>query len=143
MSLLGGDEEGAGVVGAGEGAIGDVVPDPVVVERLGLIGALPVVIGATPGLLLAVFGLLFQPAINTNAIKAKTASPAIQPHVPLAVLSRRSRGSWGGSVNRGSVMTFLLGYCLWSKPVHHGCGSEIIHRAVPGKKELTLRFEKC
>jgi hypothetical protein len=107
VSLLGGAEAGAGVEGAG--AIGDVVPEPVVVDGFGRIGELPVVIGAMPGLLLAVLGLLFQPAIKTNAIKAKTASPAIQPHMPPAVSSRRSKGSCGGSVNRGSVMAFLLG----------------------------------
>ena len=85
----------------GDGAIGDSEPEPVVLGGVTLrIGALvePVAIGGA--LLLAVLlPLLFQPAIRTNAIKASTARPAIQPQVPLEPSSRRNTGS----LNSGSL----------------------------------------
>lgn len=83
---LGGDSGAAGVIGDDRGAL------PVVLgELIGeLIGALPVV---ADGLLLAVFWLLFQPAIRIIAISTTTAMPAIQPHMPPDVSGRRSTGS--------------------------------------------------
>jgi hypothetical protein len=56
--------------------------------------------------------LLFQPAMIRNPISTNTATPAIQPHIPPALSSRRSTGSLNrgsGSVKRGSVMSILLG----------------------------------
>lgn len=104
------DGAGAGVVGAA-GAIGfgEVEPEPVVLGVL-LIGALLVAVGDEP--VLAVLLVLFQPAMIRKPISSRTATPAIQPHIPPAALSSRrstgslSRGSlYRGSVKRGSVMT--------------------------------------
>src|SRR5262249_44112197 len=101
------DGAGAGAVGAA-GAIGfgEVEPEPVVLGAV-----LPVVaVGDEP--VLAVLLLLFQPAMIRKPISSRTATPAIQPHIPPAALSsRRSTGSlnrgslYRGSVKRGSVMT--------------------------------------
>jgi hypothetical protein len=92
----------------GAAGCGAIVPEPVVLGGAALrTGAEPVVTG--DGLLLAVLlPLLFQPATSTKAISAKTASPAIQPHIPPTFSSRRSAGSLNrGSVYRGSDMAFL------------------------------------
>jgi hypothetical protein len=126
------DGPGAGVVGAA-GAIGfgEVEPDPLVLGVL-LIGALLVAVGDEP--LLAVLLVLFQPAMIRKPISSRTATPAIQPHIPPAALSSRrstgslSRGSlYRGSVKRGSVMTssFHSTYFLveWKKPAGYACGS--------------------
>ena len=101
------DGAGLGAVGAA-GAIGfgEVEPEPVVLGAV-----LPVVaVGDEP--VLAVLLLLFQPAMIRKPISSRTATPAIQPHIPPAALSsRRSTGSlnrgslYRGSVKRGSVMT--------------------------------------
>ena len=104
---------GAGVAGAGViglGRFGDSKPEPVVLGGETLRGALPVVIGddADGGaLVLAVVPLLFQPATTIKPIKANTARPAIQPHIPPTASSRRNTGSLKrGSVNLGSDMAF-------------------------------------
>jgi hypothetical protein len=102
------DRAGAGVAGAaGVIGFGEVEPEPVV---LGDVGELVVAVGDEP--LLAVLVLLFQPAMIRKPISSRTATPAIQPHIPPAALSsRRSTGSlnrgslYRGSVKRGSVMT--------------------------------------
>jgi len=92
--------EGAGVGDDGDdgvdgdnGVIGDAL-GPLPVVLLGDIDpvALPVV-AAGEGALLAVFLLLFQPAIRMIAIKTTTAMPAIQPHIPPSVSGRRLTGS--------------------------------------------------
>src|SRR6185503_3103323 len=95
---------------AGVAGRGDVEPEPVVLG-VRLIAALLVAVGDEP--VLAVLVLLFQPAMIRNPISSRTATPAIQPHMPPAALSSRrrtgslSRGSlYRGSVKRGSVMTF-------------------------------------
>jgi hypothetical protein len=89
---------------------GDEDPEPVVLGGLaGRAGLLAVVEGEEP--LLAVVLLLFQPATIRKPISSNTATPAIQPHIPPAVSSRRTTGSLrrgSGSVNRGSVMAILL-----------------------------------
>jgi len=109
----GGEGDGAGAVGAAGVTIrGEVEPEPVVLGAFA--GALLLVaVGDEP--LLAVLLLLFQPAMIRKPIRSRTATPAIQPHIPPAALSsRRSTGSlnrgslYRGSVKRGSVMTFLL-----------------------------------
>src|SRR5262245_19056703 len=83
-----------------------VEPEPVV------LGAVPLVSAFGDEPVLAVLVLLFQPAMIRNPLSSKTATPAIQPPIPPAVLSsRRSTGSlnrgslYRGSVKRGSVMT--------------------------------------
>src|SRR6185437_14366229 len=99
----GGEGDGAGAVGAAGVTIrGEVEPEPVVLGAFA--GALLLVaVGDEP--LLAVLLLLFQPAMIRKPIRSRTATPAIQPHIPPAALSsRRSTGS----LKRGSVMTFLL-----------------------------------
>jgi hypothetical protein len=63
----------------------------------GRIGALDVVAGVEP--LLAVVVLLFHPATIRNPISNNTATPAIHPHMPPTLSSRRITGS----LNRGSV----------------------------------------
>ena len=71
----------------------------------GRAGVLAVVDGEEP--LLAVVLLLFQPATTKKPISSNTATPAIQPHIPPAVSSRRNTGSLkrgSGSVKRGSVI---------------------------------------
>jgi hypothetical protein len=89
---------------------GDEDPEPVVLGGLaGRAGVVAVVDGEEP--LLAVLLLLFQPAIIRKPISTNTATPAIQPHIPPAVSSRRTTGSLrrgSGSVKRGSVMGILL-----------------------------------
>src|SRR5262245_31782813 len=98
---------GAGAIGAaGVAGFGEVEPEPVV------LGAVPLVVAFGDEPVLAVFGLLFQPAMIRKPISSRTATPAIQPHIPPAALSsRRSTGSlnrgslYRGSVKRGSVMT--------------------------------------
>src|SRR6185437_4979400 len=98
---------GDGCGAAGVNGCGDVRPEPVVVGGLIWRVAVPVVAG--DALLFAELGLLFQPAINRNAISARTARPAIQPQVPPTPSSRRSTGSLNrGSVKRGSLMAILL-----------------------------------
>src|SRR6185437_8545466 len=54
--------------------------------------------------LLAVVPLLFQPAIIRKPISTNTATPAIQPHIPPVLSSRRTTGS----LNRGSGRTTNL-----------------------------------
>lgn len=71
-----------GVIGEGCGGLPVVLGGDVV--------ALPVV---ADGALLAVFLLLFHPAIRMIAINTTTAMPAIQPHIPPDVSGRRSTGS--------------------------------------------------
>ena len=100
--------------GGAVGAIGDALGAergalPVVLGGdIGeLIGALPVV---TAGELLAVFLLLFQPAIRIIAIKTTTAMPAIQPHIPSDEPGWRSTGSLSRWSKRGSDMAVLLGW---------------------------------
>jgi hypothetical protein len=89
---------------------GDEDPEPVVFGGLARrAGLLAVVEGEEP--LLAVVLLLFQPATIRKPISSNTATPAIQPHIPPPVSSRRTTGSLrrgSGSVNRGSVMAILL-----------------------------------
>jgi hypothetical protein len=110
------DFDGAGEVGAG-GVSGWVArePEPVVLGGGIVRGAvLLVVVVEEP--LLAVLLLLFQPAMIRKPISSSTATPAIQPHIPPALSSRRitgslSRGSVSlnlGSVKRGSVMASSL-----------------------------------
>src|SRR5262245_61117695 len=123
----GGVGAGAGAVGAaGVAGFGEVEPEPVV------LGAVPVAVGDEP--VLAVFGLLFQPAMIRKPISSRTATPAIQPHIPPAALSsRRSTGSlnrgslYRGSVKRGSVMTSSFhsdaNRVEWRKPAGHARGS--------------------
>jgi hypothetical protein len=65
--------------------------------------ALPVVLAGGTVLFVAVFGLLFQPAIKIIAIRTRTARPAIQPHMPVLVSVRRI------GLLRGSVMTTSVG----------------------------------
>jgi hypothetical protein len=126
------DGAGAGAVGAaGIAGFGDVEPEPVVLGVL--IGALLVAVGDEP--VLAVLLLLFQPAMIRNPISSRTATPAIQPHIPPAALSSRrrtgslSRGSlYRGSVKRGSVMTFSFHSTYffrveWKKPAGYAGGS--------------------
>ena len=97
--------------GVGEGVIGcgDEEPEPVVLgEVAGRAGVVALVCGEE--LLLAVLLLLFQPAMIRKPINSSTATPAIQPHIPPALSSRRTTGSLNrGSVKRGSVMGILLG----------------------------------
>ena len=83
-------------------------PEPVVVG--GPAGVLTVFDGEEPRF--AVVLLLFQPATIKKPISNNTATPAIQPHIPPALSSRRSTGSLkrgSGSVKRGSVIAILLG----------------------------------
>jgi hypothetical protein len=107
--------DGAGGFVAG-GLIGwvDVEPEPVVLGGVARGALLLVVLGEDP--LLAVLLLLFQPAMIKKPISNRTATPAIQPHIPPAVSSRRITGSLNrgsgsfnrGSVKRGSVMVSSL-----------------------------------
>src|SRR5581483_4374475 len=78
--------DGAGTAGAGAAGRGEVAPDPVV-----LFGALLVAGADEP--LLAVSELLFHPAMIRKAINTRTATPAIQPHIPPLPVSRRNTGS--------------------------------------------------
>jgi hypothetical protein len=99
--------DGAGVAGRGE-----VVPEPVVLGALRGGVLLVVVVVEEP--LLAVLLLLFHPAMIRKPMSSRTATPAIQPHIPPALSSRRNTGSlsrgslYRGSVKRGSVMTSSL-----------------------------------
>jgi hypothetical protein len=89
---------------------GDDEPEPVVLGGVaGRVGVLAVLEGEEP--LLAVLLLLFQPATIRKPISNNTATPAIHPHVPPTLSSRRTTGSLnlGSSVKRGSVMGILLG----------------------------------
>jgi hypothetical protein len=99
--------DGAGVdIGAEPGALPVVLGGVAGRGDIGeLIGALPVVV---LGVLLAVLGLLFQPAIRMIAIKTTTAMPAIQPHMPPDVSGRRSTGSLNRWSKRGSDMASSL-----------------------------------
>jgi hypothetical protein len=109
--------DGAGVLdGAGVTGRGDDVPEPVVLGVVaGRRGVLAVVDGDEP--LLAVLLLLFQPAITRKPISSTTATPAIQPHIPPTLSSRRITGSLNrGSVKRGSVMGILLGSGRFASP---------------------------
>ena len=89
---------------------GEEDPEPVVLGGLaGRAGVLAVVDGEEP--FFAVVLLLFQPATIRKPISTNTATPAIQPHIPPAVSSRRTTGSLkrgSGSVKRGSVMGIIL-----------------------------------
>jgi hypothetical protein len=105
-----------GFAGSGVSGWVEVEPEPVVLGGVARGALLVVVVVEDP--LLAVLLLLFQPAMIKKPISRSTATPAIQPHIPPAVSSRRitgslSRGSTGsfnlGSVKRGSVIVFLLG----------------------------------
>jgi hypothetical protein len=117
------DGAGAGAVGAaGVAGFGEVEPEPVVV---GAMRVLLVAVGDEP--VLAV--LLLLPAMIRKPMSSRTATPAIQAHIPPAALSSRrstgslSRGSlYRGSVKRGSVMTssfhsdvFLSNSCRMEK----------------------------
>src|SRR5437016_1526646 len=95
--------------GAGVNGCGDDEPEPVVLGGVaGRLGVLAVLEGEEP--LLAVLLLLFQPATIRKPISSTTATPAIQPHMPPTLSSRRTTGSLNlGSVKRGSVMGILLG----------------------------------
>lgn len=91
----------------------DVEPEPVVAGGVVRGAELLVVV---PEPLLAVLLLLFHPAIIKKPISSRTATPAIQPHIPPVPSSRRTTGSLNrgsgsfnrGSVKRGSVMTSSL-----------------------------------
>jgi hypothetical protein len=90
VPLRDGVVDGAGVSGCEAGE-----PEPVVVGGVALrAGALLVVIGEEP--LLAVLPLLFQPATIRKPIRSRTATPAIQPHIPPTLSSRRITGSLSG-----------------------------------------------
>src|SRR6476646_9463903 len=104
------DGAGAGAIGAaGVAGFGEVEPEPVVLGAMRVL--LVVAVGDEP--LLAVLLLLpVLPAMIRKPMSSRTATPAIQPHIPPAALSSRrstgslSRGSlYRGSVKRGSVMT--------------------------------------
>jgi hypothetical protein len=124
-----------GFDGAGVNNCGEDVPEPVVLGGVAFrAGVLAVVEVAEP--LAAVLLSLFRPATTRNPIKSSTAMPAIQPHVPPTLSSRRMTGSlnrgslYRGSVKRGSVMTSsLVRDALrrpeWRKPAARHCGSEI------------------
>ena len=102
--------EAGGEAGGVAGRVGDAVP---FVEAGGVVasgvrdggGAVaPVVAGGTGAFVLAVLvELLFQPATRTIAISTRTAIPAIQPHVLVALPTGRRVKSL-----RGSVMTISL-----------------------------------
>jgi hypothetical protein len=93
-----------GCDGAGVNGCGDDEPEPVVLGGVaGRLGVLAVLEGEEP--VLAVLLLLFQPATIRKPISNNTATPAIQPHIPPTLSSRRTTGSLSlGSVKRGSVM---------------------------------------
>src|SRR6185437_12767799 len=131
------DGAGDGCGAAGVNGCGDVPPEPVVVGGLIWRVAVPVVAG--DALLFAELGLLFQPAISRNAIRARTARPAIQPQVPPTPSSRRSTGSLNrGSVKRGSLMAILLRF---QTGFSVSVGNPRAAAAVP-KKSNTLRCKK-
>jgi hypothetical protein len=111
------DRDGAGE-GAGVSGCVDGEPEPVVLGGLaGRTGVVAVADGEVP--LLAVVPLLCQPAIIRKPISTNTATPAIQPHMPPVLSSRRTTGSLNrgsGSVKRGSVMGLLLGSGRFASP---------------------------
>ena len=96
----------------------DDEPEPVVLGGLaGRTGVFAVADGEAP--LLAVVPLFFHPATIRKPISTNTATPAIQPHIPPVLSSRRTTGSLNrgsGSVKRGSVMGILLGSGRFASP---------------------------
>jgi hypothetical protein len=108
------DFVGAGAAGGGVSGWVDDEPEPVVAGGMVRGAELLVVVPEEP--LLAVLLLLFQPATIKKPISSSTATPAIQPHIPPVLSSRRTTGSLNrgsgsfnrGSVKRGSVMTSSL-----------------------------------
>ena len=76
--------------------------------------------------LLAVLLLLFQPAMIRKPISSGTATPAIQPHMPPTLSSRRTTRS----LNRRSVKTWIS----------HGIGSGRF--ASSRMKETRLRSQR-
>src|SRR5947207_343927 len=78
----------AGFDGAGVNGCGADEPEPVVLGGVaGRLGVLAVLEGEEP--VLAVLLLLSQPATIRKPISSSTATPAIQPHIPPTLSSRR------------------------------------------------------
>jgi hypothetical protein len=85
--------DGAGLIGCGADE-----PEPAVLGGVAVRAGMLAVVDVE-GPLLAVLLLLFQPAMIRKPISSGTATPAIQPHMPPTLSSRRTTGS----LNRRSV----------------------------------------
>jgi hypothetical protein len=89
--------DGAGLIGCGADE-----PEPAVLGGVAVRAGMLAVVDVE-GPLLAVLLLLFQPAMIRKPISSGTATPAIQPHMPPTLSSRRTTGS----LNRRSVKTWI------------------------------------